>query len=85
MDEYKSWIVPEKDIDVSTHRRWLDEEQTDSVVVVEIKHIPSGIIVSSENKIQKKAYNETLKTIENYILILLPFSNIVNVFLYKFL
>ena len=38
MDKYKSWIVPEKDIDVSTHRRWFDEEQTDSVFVVEIKH-----------------------------------------------
>ena len=68
MDKYKSQIVPEKDIDVSTHRRWFDEEQTDSVFVVEIKHIPSGIIVSSENKTQIKAYNETLKTIENYIL-----------------
>ena len=68
MDKYKSWIVSEKDIAVSTYRRWFDEEQTNSVFVVEIKHIPSGIIVSSENKIQVKAYNETLKTIENYIL-----------------
>ena len=68
MDKYKSWIVSEKDIAVSTYRRWFDEEQINSVFVVEIKHIPSGIIVSSENKIQVKAYNETLKTIENYIL-----------------
>ena len=68
MDKYKSWIVSEKDIAVFTHRRWFDEEQTNSVFVVEIKHIPSGIIFSSENKIQVKAYNETLKTIENYIL-----------------
>ena len=68
MDKYKSLIVPEKDINVYTHRRWFDEEQTDSVFVVEIKYIPSGIIFSSENKTQVKAYNETLKTIENYIL-----------------
>ena len=68
MDKYKSWIVSEKDIAVSTYRRWFDEEHTNSVFVVEIKHIPSGIIFSSENKIQVKAYNETLKTIENYIL-----------------
>ena len=68
MEKYKSLIVPEKDINVYTHRRWFDEEQTDSVFVVEIKHIPSGIIFSSENKTQVKAYNETLKTIENYIL-----------------
>ena len=50
MDKYKSLIVPEKDINVYTHRRWFDEEQTDNVFVVEIKHIPSGIIFSSENK-----------------------------------
>ena len=67
MDKYESWIVPEEDIDVSTNIRWLDEEQTDSVFVVEIKHIPSGIIFWSENKTQVKAYNETLKTIEKYI------------------
>lgn len=67
-DKYRSWIISDKDISVFTNRRWFDKEQTDSVFVVEIKHIPSGMIVSSENKSQVKAYNEALKMLENHIL-----------------
>ena len=67
-DKYRSWIISDKDISVSTNRRWFDKEQTDSVFIVEIKHIPSGMIVSSENKSHVKAYNEALKMLENHIL-----------------
>lgn len=68
MERYKSRIIPDRDISISANRRWLDKEQTDSVFVVEIKHIPSGMIASSEHKSQIKAYNEALKMIENHIL-----------------
>lgn len=68
MEKYKSWLISDRDINISTNRRWFDKEQTDSVFVVEIKHIPSGMIASSENKSQVRAYNEALKMIENYIL-----------------
>lgn len=66
MDKYKSWIIPDKDISITTDRRWFNN--IDSIFVVEIKHMPSGMIASSEDKSQIIAYNQAIKIIENSIL-----------------
>lgn len=62
-----SWIIPIRDIEVTkTSRRWLDEEA--SVFVVEMKHVPSGMVVSSEHRSQLEAYNQCILLLERYIL-----------------
>lgn len=61
---YKSKLLHEKDLQINTHRKWLDEEQTDYIFVVEILHKSSGICVVNENKSQLKAYNSALRDVE---------------------
>jgi len=62
MEKYKSDFIREEDMSVSTDKRNIDEDTI--MRIVEIRHIPSGMIVSSEDRSQLKAYKQAVQLLE---------------------
>ena len=61
MEKYKSNLINDADIFIKIGKRWIDEKR---IEIIEIKHLPSGLVYSSEDKSQVKAYNQALKELE---------------------
>jgi len=64
MDKYKSDFIKEEDMRIDLRQRYIGD---DVIRIVEIKHLPSGFVASSEDKSQLKAYNEALIALEDMI------------------
>ena len=65
MEKYKSDFIKEEDIKINVSKRNLDEDAV--IRIVEVKHIPSGFIASSEDKSQVRAYNQAIVLLEDMI------------------
>jgi len=65
MEKYKSDIIDENDLMITTNNRW--EEDT-HLRIVEVKYIPTGAIVSVEDKSQLRAYKRAIEKLEQSLL-----------------
>ena len=67
MDKYKSNFIKEDDIRVYTSYRYI-EDDINKMRIVEIEHIPTGAIVSSEDRVQLQAYKQAMGLLEQRLL-----------------
>jgi hypothetical protein len=65
MEKYKSELVKLEDIIVYTDKRYIVDIP---VWIVRVKHIPTGLDVSVEDKSQIYAYNIAIKEIESMMI-----------------
>jgi len=66
MEKYKSDFVKEEDMRINVDKRNIDEDTV--MRIVEIKHLPSGLLVSSEGRSQLKAYKQAVQLLEASII-----------------